>query len=90
MRALASLKGPFRRQLMPQGHTDVVALLLDRGADLHYADDHVLYWAAVNGHLETVLLLLRRGATALTYILHASERHGHHAVADLLRAHLVD
>ena len=45
-----------------EGHTHVVALLLDRGADVHYDDDGPLRDAASSGNLETVLLLLNRGA----------------------------
>ena len=70
-----------------QGHTAVVALLLDRGADVHYANDQALYNAAYRGHLETAKLLLQRGATADTHILATAVANGHHAVADLLRAH---
>ena len=44
------------------GHTHIVALLLDRGADLHYEEDLVLYTAVSEGHLETARLLLDRGA----------------------------
>ena len=70
-----------------EGHTAVVALLLDRGADAHYGNDYALDWAAENGHLETATLLLQRGATAQNHILARAVRRGHHAVADLLRAH---
>jgi ankyrin repeat protein len=49
-----------------QGHTDVVALLLDRGADLHFQDGEPLMAAARNGHLSTVALLLDRGADVHT------------------------
>ena len=70
-----------------RGHTAVVALLLDRGADVHYATDWALFCAAKSGHLETATLLLQRGATAQSRCLAAAVRNGHHAVADLLRAH---
>ena len=70
-----------------EGHTAVVALLLDRGADVHYENDGALYTAACHGHLETVTLLLQRGASAENYFLTAAVERGHHAVADLLRAH---
>ena len=44
------------------GHTPVVALLLDRGADVSFDNDESLIVAAQNGHLATVALLLDRGA----------------------------
>jgi ankyrin repeat protein len=45
-----------------KGHTETVALLLDRGANIHARNSKALQWAAVNGHTETVALLLERGA----------------------------
>ena len=45
-------------------NTAVVALLLDRGADIHHENDQALFNAAHGGYLETVTLLLQRGATA--------------------------
>ncbi|TRZ49354.1 ankyrin repeat domain-containing protein [bacterium] len=46
------------------GHLDVVRLLLDSGADLHFKTQGVsaLSAAAAEGHLEVVRLLLERGA----------------------------
>ena len=70
-----------------RGHTAVAALLLDRGTDVHFYLDNPLYFAAYHGHLETATLLLQRGATARNDILAAAVDHGHHAIADLLRAH---
>ena len=69
------------------GHTAIVTLLLDRGADIHHWNDHALKAATFLGHLETVTHLLQRGATATNIMLAAAVRRGHHAVADLLRAH---
>ena len=69
------------------GYTAVVALLLDRGADIHYQNDWPLWYTARYGHLETATLLLQRGATATNRTLAVAVRMGHHAVADLLRAH---
>jgi ankyrin repeat protein len=45
-----------------KGHTETVALLLDRGVDIHTENDQALQWAALKGHTETVALLLDRGA----------------------------
>ena len=70
-----------------EGHTALAALLLDRGADVHAMNDAALFSAALNGRLETATLLLQRGATAENYILDRAVQRGHHAVADLLRAH---
>jgi ankyrin repeat protein len=69
------------------GKTHVAALLLDRGADVHRDNDVALYYSVLSGELATVLLLLERGATARDNILATAVRVGHHAIADLLRAH---
>ena len=71
-----------------RGNTAVVALLLDRGVDVHYLNDSALYNTAVMGQLETATLLLQRGATATRGTLDTATLHGRHAVADLLRAHV--
>jgi hypothetical protein len=39
------------------GHTAIVALLLDRGADVHARDNFALMAASLNGHTATVALL---------------------------------
>ncbi len=47
------------------GHRDVVAYLLDRGADIDAKGVFGatgLHWAAMNGHQETVEFLVKRGA----------------------------
>ena len=70
-----------------RGHTAVVALLLDRGADGHFFNDGALWNAAYRDHLDAATLLLQRGATAHNDILAAAMQNGHHAIAALLRAH---
>ena len=45
-----------------RGRTPVVALLLDRGADVHSGEDHSLLSASQQGNLATATLLLDRGA----------------------------
>ena len=70
------------------GQTSAVTLLLDRGADIHFSGDAALYRAALNGRLETTTLLLQRGATPIAAFVDVAVGGGHHAVADLLRAHL--
>ncbi|MBB5052697.1 ankyrin repeat protein [Afipia massiliensis] len=44
------------------GQTQLVKLLLNRGADIHAMDDKALRLAALKGHTDTVRLLLDRGA----------------------------
>lgn len=44
------------------GHTNAVALLLERGADIHAQHDAALISAVANGHIDTVELLLEHGA----------------------------
>ena len=70
-----------------EGYTAIVTLLLDRGADVHYGIDAALYQASFHGRLDVAALLLQRGATAENHILARAVELGHHAVADLLRAH---
>jgi hypothetical protein len=53
-----------------KGHTETVALLLEKGADIRADDDGALRWAADGGHTETVALLLNRGAD-----IHADKDH---------------
>ena len=69
------------------GHTAIAALLLDRGADVNFDVGNALLFAAHFGHLEMATLLLQRRATVHDYILTRAVEDGHHAVADLLRAH---
>jgi hypothetical protein len=46
------------------GYTEMVRFLLDRGADIHGDDDDILIWATQeNGNVETVSLLIERGAS---------------------------
>ena len=44
------------------GHTEVVKVLLEAGADVHACDDNALQWANRHGHTETVKVLLEAGA----------------------------
>jgi len=48
----------FLRKAAKYGHTEVVKLLLEQGADVHADNDWALVWAADNGHKEVVKLLL--------------------------------
>ncbi len=76
--------------------TDIVALLLDCGADPDATDargNAPLHLAARDGLRETVELLVRRGANVNTRRkdgatpLGAALKEGQSAIADLLRAH---
>ena len=75
-----------------RGHTALVALLLDRGADVHSSDDWPLFCAAYHGHLETATFLLDRGADPnvqhilLGTALSVSRENGHHEMVALLLA----
>jgi ankyrin repeat protein len=44
-----------------KGHTEVVRLLLEKGADVH-TNNWALRWACYVGHTEIVRLLLGKGA----------------------------
>jgi len=47
------------------GHTEVVELLIQLGADIHTRDNrgtNAVYWAAEKGHNGVVELLIRHGA----------------------------
>ena len=69
------------------GHTNIVSMLLDHGADIHAQADEALQAASRNGQSDTVALLLARGsdASALNgYALSLAQRYGHDAVASLL------
>ena len=83
----AGKRGTALHDAADAGHTAVVALMLDRGVNVHYMNDAALHLSAYQGHLETVTLLLQRGATVTNESLAAAERRGHHAIANLLRAH---
>ena len=69
------------------GHPHVAALLLDRGADVHYLDDAPLRFSAEDGFLEMVRLLLDRGADVQALdeaALRMARSNGHDAVVALL------
>ena len=56
-----SLGRAFQKEAS-MGKTPVVALLLDRGVDIHREDDDALISSAYGGYVETTQLLLDRGA----------------------------
>jgi Ankyrin repeats (3 copies) len=70
-----------------EGHADMIALLLDRGADVHYWEDTAVGLAAEHGHLDSVRLLLDRGADVHAdneYAVTMARRNAHAAVVALL------
>jgi Ankyrin repeats (3 copies)/Ankyrin repeats (many copies) len=80
-----------------RGHPAVAALLLDRGADVHFGNDSALWSAAREGHLQTATLLLDRGADADVHpawgdstALQAARGNGHHEIVALLLARGAD
>ncbi|XP_067661828.1 ankyrin repeat domain-containing protein 50-like [Haliotis asinina] len=77
-----------------RGHTEVVKLLVSRGADVSLVDtvgENVLHWACVGGHVQTVMYILSqsnvdinsRGWKKRTPMMAAAER-GHTEVVKLL------
>jgi ankyrin repeat protein len=41
------------------GHTEIVRILIDAGANVHGMDNYALRWAAENGHTETAAVIKR-------------------------------
>jgi ankyrin repeat protein len=69
------------------GHKETVALLLDRGADIHAWDDYALRAVTQDGHTETVALLLDKGADIHAhndYALRWAAENGHTETVGLL------
>jgi len=69
-----------------KGHTEVVRLLLERGADPNVEDTFYhqtpLAWALGKGHFDVAELLLEHGATGAEYqVLFAAARAGHTGLA---------
>ena len=76
-----------------RGHTAVVALLLDRGADVNYDGDRPLRSTVCNSHLQTTTLLLDRGADPNAHpewphvtAMNMARHQGHHEIIALLLA----
>lgn len=71
------------------GHTELIELLLEAGADIHAWHDVALRCAAESGHIEAVTFLLSKGADAHAMddeALRFAEEHGHDKVVTILRA----
>jgi ankyrin repeat protein len=72
------------------GHTEVVQLLLNAGADVHAEYDAALRWASVRGHKEVIQLLLNIGADVYAehdWAIRWASYSGHTEVVRLLLAH---
>ena len=52
-----------------RGYDEIIKLLLNSGADIHYQKEHALYWAVRCEHAETIKLLLEKGAIITPTIL---------------------
>jgi len=48
------------------GHSEIVKLLIESGANIHADNDYAVRWAAKNGHSEIVKLLIESGANIHT------------------------
>ena len=67
-----------------KGRTEIAGILLDSGAfDCHAVDDG-LSWSSLNGHLETVQMLARRGADPFGIVLNLALFDKHEEVANFL------
>ena len=73
------------------GHTEVVKLLLDAGADVHTYNDEALRWASYYGHIEVVKLLLDAGANVYAekgLALRWAKYKGHTEIVELLKQYM--
>ena len=64
---------------------------LERGADVHAQNDLALHWASVNGHKDTVEVLLKARANAHTqddWTLRVASEKGHKDVVELLKRYM--
>lgn len=63
------LEGSNKEKLLiyaVNGHVDVVELLLNSGANIHYENDKALVIASKLGHVDIIMLLVDRGANIFT------------------------
>lgn len=70
-----------------KGHLEIVAMLIDVGADPRSSNDAPIRFAAPNGHAATCELLLKAGANANAednYALRWSSFYGHGSVVEVL------
>ena len=68
------------------GHTLIMGMLIDRGADVQTYRNQALQRAAQNGHLHASRFLLDRGARSLGGLLSEVRQRGHEEVYWLLRS----
>lgn len=72
------------------GHKDIVELLFDNGADIHWKKDIALHGAAMMGHFEIVKFLLSKGANASadrSSALSVASKNGRIEIVQLLLEH---
>jgi len=70
-----------------RGHTKIVEMLLETGADVHHRDDGALAWASSRGHIGIVKLLLEAGADIHAkddWSLRGASSYGHPRVVEIL------
>jgi len=81
----------FLRNAADNGHTEVVKLLLEQGADVHAGYDYALRKAAMHDHTEVVKLLLEQGADVHAiddYALRWAACSGHTEIVNILQKHI--
>jgi ankyrin repeat protein len=66
-------------------HIKVVRTLLEKGADVHVAQDCAIVWAAEFGHLEVVKMLLKAGAHRTPEAVQMAKENGHEEIVKLLK-----
>jgi hypothetical protein len=74
---------PMRRAAA-QGYTRIAKLLIDHGADIAAREYDALYRAVENGHVDTVVMLLREGADPKHRFIELAENMDHDIIARIL------
>lgn len=73
-----------------RGHTEIVKLLLARGADVKVKDTFygatAMTWALDNGHVETIRALLEKDSTSVDEVLMTGVREGNAALVEVALA----
>ena len=70
-----------------EGRMDIVMISINKGADIHAADDYAVQWASESGHIEVVKYLVSVGAdihAADDYAVQLGSKNGHLEVVKYL------